>query len=146
MSFSQRLRSLQQVREFNEGRQAGVLSKAFVRKQERQHKLEELRSYLGEYESRQSEIHDPLLLANHAAFLNRIRSAIQSQGQAVNEAGRQLAQERARLLLARRDRSVLDQLAAHYAKQDARREQAELQDQQDECAQRRRPPTVMAGI
>lgn len=133
MNPSQKFHALQRVRHFHEQKRAKEFSTAADRQKERLRQLEELRRYLGEYETSQSMIKDPLLLANHSAFLGRLRSAIKSQCEVVRDGGQKLEHDRARWMHARRDTSVIDQLASQCSKQEEKRADARAQEILDAC-------------
>jgi len=95
-------------------------------------RLAELRRYADEYASGQMAAISPAQLANRRAFLDRLESAVQQQSRTVDDSRDRLEAERARLLLASRDKQVLEQLAASYRAQerkvDERRSQREMDD------------------
>ena len=74
----------------------------------------------------------PAQLANRRAFLDRLQSAVEQQSRTVDNSRQTVEIERGRLLLASRDKQVLEQLAASYRAQerqvDERRSQRELDD------------------
>ncbi len=95
-------------------------------------RLEELRRYAEEYAAGQMAAVSPAQLANRRAFLDRLESAVEQQTRNVDSSRQHLEAERARLLLASRDKQVLEQLAASYRAQeqkiDERRSQREMDD------------------
>ncbi|MDH5822768.1 flagellar export protein FliJ [Luteimonas sp. RD2P54] len=95
-------------------------------------RLEELRRYADEYGNNGNAATSPAQLANHRAFLERLQSAVEQQSRTVDNTRRTVEVERARLLLASRDKQVLEQLAASYRAQerqvDERRSQREMDD------------------
>src|SRR5690606_35012042 len=95
-------------------------------------RLEELRRYAEAYASGQMSAIRPAQLANRRAFLHRLESAVEQQSRNVDSSRQRLEAERARLLLASRDKQVLEQLAASYRAQerqvDERRSQREMDD------------------
>ncbi len=106
---------------------------------ERQHtlsqhetRLQELRSYLNEYTGAPLATASPAQLANQRAFLDRLDAAVQQQCQNVDRSRASVDLERNRLLLASRDKQVLEKLAASYRVQERqaseRRDQRELDD------------------
>ena len=94
--------------------------------------LVELRRYAEEYGNSQMAATSPAQLANRRAFLDRLQSAVEQQSRAVDNSRQTVEIERGRLLLASRDKQVLEQLAASYRAQerqvDERRSQRELDD------------------
>jgi flagellar FliJ protein len=95
-------------------------------------RLEELRRYAEEYANSQMAATSLAQLANRRAFLDRLESAVQQQCQTVDRNREKVEMERSRLLLASRDKQVLEQLAASYRAQerkvDDRRSQREMDD------------------
>ncbi len=94
--------------------------------------LVELRRYAEEYGNSQMSATSLAQLANRRAFLDRLQSAVEQQTRAVDNSRQTVEIERGRLLLASRDKQVLEQLAASYRAQerqvDERRSQRELDD------------------
>ena len=95
-------------------------------------RLAELRRYAEEYASSQMAAISPAQLANRRAFLDRLESAVELQSRTVDSSRERLEAERTRLLLASRDKQVLEQLAASYRVQEKlivdRRDQREMDD------------------
>ena len=95
-------------------------------------RLEELRQYAEDYANSQMAATSPAQLANRRAFLERIDQALAQQLQNVDRSRSSVDIERDRLLLASRDKQVLEQLAASYRAQertvDERRSQREMDD------------------
>src|SRR5690606_19247867 len=121
-------------------------------------RLEELRRYAEEYAFNQMAVISTAQLAYRRTFLDRLESAVEQQTRNVDLSRQRLDAERARLLLASRDKQVLEQLAASYRAQerkvDERRSQREMDDlgarrvreareaQQEGEPQRTRPPSA----
>ena len=95
-------------------------------------RLDELRKYADEYAQSQMAATSPAQLANRRAFLDRLDSAVKQQAQTVDRSRASVGIERDRLLLAGRDKKVLEQLAASYRLQEnqivERRSQREMDD------------------
>jgi len=95
-------------------------------------RLEELRRYAEEYAGSQMAATSPAQLSNRRAFLDRLDSAVQQQMRTVDQNRARVEAERARLLLASREKQVLEQLAASYRAQERqvveRRDQREMDD------------------
>ncbi len=95
-------------------------------------RLDELRRYAEEYASSQLAATSPAQLANRRAFLDRLESAVEQQSRTVDSSRERVEAERTRLLLASRDKQVLEQLAASYRAQERvvedRRSQREMDD------------------
>lgn len=100
--------------------------------QQHESRLAELRRYAEEYANSQLAATSPAQLANRRAFVERLQSAVEQQTRTVDSNRQALEVERGRLLLASRDKQVLEQLAASYRAQeqqlDARRSQREMDD------------------
>jgi len=92
-------------------------------------RLDELRRYAEEYAGAQMAATSPAQLMNRRAFLDRLDSAVAQQRQTVDSNREKVEAERARLLLASRDKQVLEQLAASYRAQE--RQVAERRDQRE---------------
>ena len=97
-----------------------------------QARLAELRRYAEEYANAQLAATTAVQLMNRRAFLDRLDNAVAQQSQTVDRNREKVEAERARLLLASRDKQVLEQLAASYRAQEQRvaerRDQRELDD------------------
>ncbi|MCF7751837.1 flagellar export protein FliJ [Bacillus subtilis subsp. subtilis] len=95
-------------------------------------RLDELRRYADEYANAQMAATSPAQLLNRRAFLDRLDSAVAQQRQTVDHNREKVEAERARLILASRDKAVLEQLAASYRAQEKvvtdRRDQREMDD------------------
>lgn len=95
-------------------------------------RLEELRRYAEEYAGSQMAATSPAQLANRRAFVERLQQAVDQQSLAVADNRRTVEIERSRLLLASRDKQVLEKLAASYRAQerqvDERRQQRDMDD------------------
>ena len=92
-------------------------------------RLEELRRYAEEYAGSQMAATSPAQLTNRRAFLDRLDSAVEQQRRTVDQNRAKVEAERARLLLASREKQVLEQLAASYRSQE--RQVVERRDQRD---------------
>ncbi|MET0288370.1 MAG: flagellar export protein FliJ [Pseudoxanthomonas sp.] len=95
-------------------------------------RLDELRRYADEYAQTQMAAVSTAQLANRRAFLERLETAVTQQVRNVDTSRAHLEMERGRLLLASRDKQVLEQLAASYRAQERvvedRRSQREMDD------------------
>ena len=102
-----------------------------------QSRLEELRRYADEYANAQMAATSPSQLMNRRAFLDRLDSAVQQQSQTVDRNRERVDAERARLLLASRDKQVLEQLAASDRAQEQKVEDRSDQREMDDIGARR---------
>lgn len=95
-------------------------------------RLDELRRFAEEYANAQMSATSPVQLLNRRAFLDRLDSAVDQQRRTVDSNREKVDAERARLILASRDKAVLEQLAASYRAQEKvvvdRRDQREMDD------------------
>ncbi|MGX9720138.1 flagellar export protein FliJ [Stenotrophomonas acidaminiphila] len=113
-------------------------------------RLEELRRYAEEYASQQMAgaqlaATSPSQLMNRRAFLDRLDSAVQQQRQTVDRNRERVDAERARLLLASRDKQVLEQLAASYRAQEKQVEERRDQREMDDLGARRVRQARLSG-
>jgi len=108
-------------------------------------RLEELRRYAEEYAGSQMAATSPAQLTNRRAFLDRLDSAVEQQMLTVDQNRARVEAERARLLLASREKQVLEQLAASYRTQE--RQVVERRDQRDmdDLGARRARQAKLAG-
>jgi len=105
-------------------------------------RLDELRRYADEYSSQQMAgaqmaATSPAQLMNRRAFLDRLDSAVAQQTQTVDSNREKVEAERARLLLASRDKQVLEQLAASYRAQEKQVAEKRTQCEMDDLGARR---------
>ena len=80
-----------------------------------QSRLSELRQYADEYANAQLATTSAAQLMNRRAFLDRLDNAVQAQSKTVDSNQERVEAERARLLLASRDKAVLEQLYAEHS-------------------------------
>lgn len=132
MKSSKRIDPLLNRAQDNEDAVARVLADRQRALQQNESRLDELRRYADEYGQSQLAATSPAQLANRRAFLDRLENAVEQQSRAVDNHRQTVEVERSRLLLASRDKQVLEQLAASYRAQervvDERRSQRELDD------------------
>ncbi len=102
-----------------------------------QSRLAELRQYADEYASAQLATTSAAQLMNRRAFLDRLDNAVQAQSKTVDSNRERVDAERARLLLASRDKQVLEQLAASYRAQEQQAENRRDQREMDDLGARR---------
>lgn len=100
-------------------------------------RLEELRRYADEYAQSQMAATSPAQLANRRAFLDRLDSAVKQQAQTVDRSRQSVGIERERLLLASRDKQVMEQLAASYRAQENQIVERRVQREMDDLGARR---------
>ena len=137
MKQSRRLDPLLRRAQDHEDEVARVLAERQQTLDLHQSRLEELRRYAEEYANAQMAATSPAQLMNRRAFLDRLDSAVQQQSQTVNHNRERVDAERARLLLASRDKQVLEQLAASYRAQEQKVEDRRDQREMDDLGARR---------
>lgn len=137
MKQSRRLDPLLRRAQDHEDEVARVLAERQQSLDLHQSRLEELRRYAEEYANAQMAATSPSQLINRRAFLDRLDSAVQQQSQTVDRNRERVDAERARLLLASRDKQVLEQLAASYRAQEQKVEDRRDQREMDDIGARR---------
>ncbi len=142
-----RLDPLLQRAQEREDRVAQELAKVREAQRLQEQRLEELARFKDEYHqpAPAGGTLNPALLANRQAFIERIEQAVAVQKRAVEQGRGTLEIERTRLLLASRDKQVLEKLAASYRAEEAKKEQKRAQGELDELAGRRRPARLGDG-
>jgi flagellar FliJ protein len=131
---SKRLDPLIRRAESREDALAKELAQKVQAHQQQERRLEDLHRFRSEYEAPPvpGSAVSPSLLQNRAAFLAKIDDAVVTQTKQVGSSEEALAIERTRLLLASRDKLVLEKLAASYRaaerKVEDKREQSVLDD------------------
>ncbi|KRG39453.1 flagellar export protein FliJ [Stenotrophomonas pictorum JCM 9942] len=132
MSPSRRLDPLLRHAQDREDEVAKALAERQKTLEMHQSRLSELRQYADEYANAQMAATSASQLMNRRAFLDRLDNAVQTQSKTVDSNREHVDAERARLLLASRDKQVLEQLAASYRAQEKqvaeRRDQREMDD------------------
>ena len=131
---SKRLDPLIKRAEKREDTLAKELAKKVQAHQQQEQRLGDLERFRGEYEAPPApgSAVSPSQLVNRAAFLAKIDDAVTTQQKHLATSEEALAIERTRLLLASRDKLVLEKLAASYRgaelKAQQRRDQTVLDD------------------
>jgi len=132
MSPSRRLDPLLRRAQDHEDEVAKALAERQRTLDMHQTRLSELRQYAEEYATAQMATTSAAQLMNRRAFLDRLDNAVLAQSKTVDSNHERVEAERARLLLASRDKAVLEQLAASYRAQEKqaadRRDQREMDD------------------
>ena len=132
MSPSRRLDPLLRRAQDREDEVAKALAERQQALDMHQSRLCELRQYAEEYANAQLATTSAAQLLNRRAFLDRLDNAVEAQSKTVDSNQERVEAERARLLLASRDKAVLEQLAASYRAQEKqvadRRDQREMDD------------------
>lgn len=103
-------------------------------------RLDELRQYAEDYAKTGERVISPALLSNQLAFRERVDDAVDQQRRVVDRSREHCEVERAKLLLASRDKHVLDKLAASYRAQETKRVEQHAQREMDDLGSRVRRP------
>ena len=122
---SKRLDPLIKRAEKREDTLAKALAKKVQAHQQQEQRLGDLERFRGEYEAPPTpgSAVSPSQLVNRAAFLAKIDDAVTTQQKHLATSEEALAIERTRLLLASRDKLVLEKLAASYRGAELRAQQ-----------------------
>jgi flagellar FliJ protein len=133
---SRRLRPIQQLAADRETERARALADRGRHLQSHQQRLQDLAKYAEEYASTPAAVTSTAQLLNRRAFLDRLEDAMRQQQQAVRRAEESCEVERARLVLASREKSVLEKLSAAYSAREAHANNQRAQRELDEHAAR----------
>lgn len=134
---STRLEPLQMVAEQREEEAMRHMAECRRLVEEHESRLLELQRYLLEYTAETTLISTPALISNRQAFLTKLRQAEIVQQQVLEQARMHSEAERTRWILKRRDKGVLEQLAASYRVQEKRHAERHEQKDMDELATQR---------
>lgn len=137
MTYSRRMDPLLRRAQEHEDTVARDLAERQRALAQHESRLNELRGYAEEYANSQIAATRPAQLANRRAFLDRIDQALKQQVQSVDSSRASVDIERDRLLLASRDKQVLEQLAASYRVQERKVVERRSQREMDELGARR---------
>lgn len=144
---SQRLDPLLKVKQRHQDEVAQQVAARDAALVEQQQRLEALQRYASEYHLQplQGGVINPALLANRIAFQDKLQQAVQQQSQIVDRTREATEVERARLMLASREKHVLEKLAASYRADEAKVADARVQKELDDIGGRRARAAVTAG-
>jgi flagellar FliJ protein len=142
---SRRLRPIQQIAENRETERARALAERSKHLATHQQRLDELSKYAQEYAQPAPNVTSAAQLLNRRAFLDKLEDAVQQQQQQVRRAEESFEIERARLLLASREKTVLEKLSAAYAKREAHADNQRAQREMDDHAARQHARGTDAG-
>lgn len=111
---------------------------------EQQARLDALQRYAAEYSQAplQGGILNPALLANRIAFQEKLQQAVTQQSQVVATSKQATEVERTRLMLASREKHVLQKLAASYRAEESRAADQRVQRELDDLGSRTRRSTA----
>jgi flagellar FliJ protein len=133
---SRRLRPIQQIASDRETERARALAERNRHLHTHQQRLDELARYAEEYARPSGEVTSAAQLINRRAFLDRLDDAVKQQQQAVRRAEESCEVERARLLLASREKTVLEKLSAAYTARELHVDNQRAQREMDDHAAR----------
>ena len=134
---ARRLVPIQRLAQERENERARQLAEQQKTLETHEQRLLELRRYADEYASVPSSTTlTPALLSNRRAFVEKLDSAVVQQNRQVEKARGTCDVERARLMLASREVTVLEKLAASYHAQERKVEERKSQRDLDEHAAR----------
>jgi flagellar FliJ protein len=136
---SQRLDPLLKVKQRHQDEVAQQVAERDAALFEQQQRLEALQRYASEYQLQplQGGVINPALLANRIAFQDKLQQAVQQQSRIVDRSREATEVERARLMLASREKHVLEKLAASYRADEAKVADARVQKELDDIGARR---------
>ncbi len=114
---------------------------------EQEARLAALQRYASEYQLQpiQGGVINPALLANRIAFQDKLHQAVEQQGRIVDRTREATEVERARLMIASREKHVLEKLKASYRADEARVADSRVQKELDDLAGRRGRATLGDG-
>lgn len=137
---SQRLDPILKIKQRHQDEVAQQVAARQAALAEQEQRLAALQRYASEYQLQpiQGGTINPALLANRLAFQEKVQQAVHQQAQVVERARQSSEVERARLMIASRDKHVLEKLAASYRTDEARVADARVQKELDDIAGRAR--------
>jgi flagellar FliJ protein len=137
---SQRLDPILKIKQRHQDEVAQQVAAREAALAEQEQRLAALQRYASEYQLQpiQGGSINPALLANRLAFQEKVQQAVNQQVQVVERARQSSEVERARLMLASREKHVLEKLAASYRADEARVADARVQKELDDLGSRKR--------
>lgn len=137
---SQRLDPILRIKQRHQDEVAQQVAAREAALAEQEQRLAALQRYATEYQQQplQGGVINPALLANRLAFQEKLQLAVHQQAQVVDRARQSSEVERARLMIASREKHVLEKLAASYRADEARVADARVQKELDDLGSRRR--------
>lgn len=136
---SQRLDPLLKIKQRHQDEVAQQVAARDAALAEQEERLAALERYAAEYQAPTSQggVTNPALLANRLAFQEKLQQAVQQQSRIVYHSRQATEVERARLMLASREKHVLEKLAASYRADEARAADVRVQKELDDLGSRR---------
>lgn len=140
MTRSQRLDPLLKLRQRHQDEAAQQVAARDAALAEQQARLDALQRYAADYSQQplQGGTINPALLANRLAFQEKLQQAVVQQKQVVATTQQASDVERTRLMLASREKHVLEKLAASYRADETRVADQRVQRELDDLGSRRR--------
>lgn len=136
---SQRLDPLLRIKQRHQDEVAQQVAARDAALAEQEARLAALQRYASEYQLQpmQGGVINPALLANRIAFQDKLHQAVEQQSRIVDRSREATEVERARLMIASREKHVLEKLKASYRADEARVADTRVQKELDDLAGRR---------
>lgn len=136
---SQRLDPLLRIKQRHQDEVAQQVAARDAALAEQEARLAALQRYASEYQLQpvQGGVINPALLANRIAFQDKLHQAVEQQSRIVDRTREATEVERARLMIASREKHVLEKLKASYRADEARVADARVQKELDDLGGRR---------
>ncbi len=148
MSSPRRLDPLLDRAKERQDKAARALSTKQSAHEQQQQRLSDLRQFRADYDNglQAGAVINTAMLRNRAAFVDKVEQAVLAQVHAVERSRDSLEIERTRLLLASREKVVLEKLAASYLAEENKRALSRQQKELDELAGRKKPSAHTADL
>lgn len=136
---SQRLDPILRIKQRHQDEVAQQVAARDAALAEQEARLAALQRYASEYQLQPIEggVINPALLANRIAFQDKLHQAVEQQSRIVDRTREATEVERARLMIASREKHVLEKLKASYRADEARVADARVQKELDDLGGRR---------
>ena len=136
---SQRLDPILQIKQRHQDEVAQQVAARDAALAEQEARLAALQRYASEYQLQpvQGGVINPALLANRIAFQDKLQQAVEQQSRIVDRSREATEVERARLMIASREKHVLEKLKASYRADEARAADVRVQKELDDLGGRR---------
>lgn len=136
---SQRLDPILQIKQRHQDEVAQQVAARDAALAEQEARLSALQRYASEYQLQpvQGGVINPALLANRIAFQDKLHQAVEQQSRIVDRSREATEVERARLMIASREKHVLEKLKASYRADEARAADVRVQKELDDLGGRR---------
>lgn len=136
---SQRLDPLLRIKQRHQDDVAQQVAARDAALAEQEARLAALQRYASEYQLQpvQGGVINPALLANRIAFQDKLHQAVEQQSRIVDRTREATEVERARLMIASREKHVLEKLKASYRADEVRAADVRVQKELDDLGGRR---------